>query len=253
MFTTPFAFMAAPAGGGWTPADLPGIENWFKSDVGITLNGSTVSAWQDSLTSKSVIQATVANQPGFTSSNANFNGLPTVDFISTDTPTVINILENNTDFIYSGSFPLYCFIIARKNQSLGAAFFNFIGGGSDASVANRGAWSINIEDSSINGWTGSIGGLTNSISGTSLNATLLAGIGLTSTDIYTYFNSSSNAKSGSYLVNTNPKFFIGGYDSSNYAYNFAGSIAEVIITRGSVLSAGDLSDLWSYVQTKYAL
>lgn len=248
MFTTPFTFLAAPAGGSWTPLNLPGIENWFKSDTGITLNGSTVSAWQDSLTSKSVTQSTPANQPGFTSSNANFNGLPTVDFNNPSDPSFI-FLQNNVDFSYSGTFPLYCFMVVRKTGS--TASYSFSGGGSEANIGG-GGWTIAIRNSDVVAYVGAIGGLTNPISGTTINTTLLAGVGLTSTNLYTYFNSSSAAKPGSYSGIPNPYFFIGGYDP-NGLYSFYGSIAEVIITRGQVLSPTDLSSLWSYVQTKYGI
>jgi len=247
MFTTPFSFLAAPAGGGWTPLNLPGIENWFKSDTGITLNGSTVSAWQDSLTAKSVTQATPANQPAFTASNANFNNLPTVDFDNPSSPSYI-ILQNNTDFIYSGIFPLYFFIIARKTASIGG--YVFAGGGSDANIGG-GAWSIDIRDSYIGSYLGAMGP-SPSVGGSTVNVTLLAGLGLTSTNTYAYFNNNSAAIGSAANPLPNPKFFIGGYDSNGY-FNFKGSIAEVIITRGTELSGTDLSNLWSYVQTKYGI
>jgi hypothetical protein len=255
MFSTiPFFITNASSGGGpapgpWTPADLPGIENWFLSDTGITLSGSNVTAWQDSLTSKSVTQATSVNQPTFTASNANFNGLPTVNFSNSSTPSSI-FLQNNSDFSYSGTFPLYIFMVVRKTATTGSAY-DFSGGGSDANIGG-GAWSINIADAGVNGYSGAIGGFSNSVSGTTLATTLLAGLGLTSTNLYTYFNGNSTAKAGSYTPNANPLFYIGGYDPGGY-FNFYGSIAEVIITRGTELSGTDLSNLWTYVQTKYGI
>jgi len=250
MFTTPFTYMAAPAGGGsWTPADLPGIENWFKADTEIILSGSNVSAWGDSLTSKSVTQPGSSNQPTFTSSNSNFNNLPTVDFSNLNSTPVY--LGNNADFNYSGSLPLYCFVIARKTSSQG---FASAGGGSEETVGG-GGWSINIQDDGVQPYTGALaGGYLNKITGTTLNTTILAGLGVTSTDAYTYFNNSVSNVPGSYSGVGNPKFFIGAYDiNNNPGYNLTGSIAEMIITRGSVLSAGDLSSLWSYAQTKYGI
>jgi hypothetical protein len=82
----------------------------------------------------------------------------------------------------------------------------------------------------------------------------LAGLGITSVNAYTYLNNSSDNVPGSYSGNANPQFYIGAYDIlNNPGYNLTGSVAEMIITRGSVLSGSDISSLWSYVQTKYAL
>jgi len=244
-----FGNFSGATGGSWTPADLPGIENWFKSDTGVTLSGSNVSAWGDSLTSKSVTQGPSANQPTFTASNSDFNNLPTLDFTNEGATPVY--LVNNTDFVYSDSLPLYCFVIARKTASQS---FASAGGGSDANIGG-GAWSINIADDGVQPFTGALaGGYLNKISGTTLNTTILAGVGITSTDAYTYFNGSSSGVAGSYSPNANPWFNIGAYDAFNSpGYNFTGSIAEMIITRGSVLSGTDLSNLWNYVQTKYAI
>lgn len=248
MFTTPFAFMKASGGGSWTPEDLPGIENWFKSDTGITTVSGKVSVWQDSLTAKTVSNPNAAQRPTFTASNAGFNSLPTVDFSNLDATPVY--LGNNADFSYSGFLPLYCFVVARKTSSQG---FASAGGGSDANVGG-GAWSVNIADDGVQAWSGPIAGYLNKVSGTTLNTTILAGVGITSTDAYSYLNNSSANLSGSYSGNSNPLFYIGAYDVlNNPGYNLTGSVAEMIITRGSVLSAGDISSLWSYVQTKYGI
>ena len=47
MFTTPFAFMAAPAGGGFTPADISDLVGWWDAADNVTLSGSDVIAWGD--------------------------------------------------------------------------------------------------------------------------------------------------------------------------------------------------------------
>lgn len=70
-------------GGGFTtefsPISVGNLKAWYKSDTGITLNGSTVSQWNDqSGNSKNLIQATAANQLTYVS-NA-INGYPALQF-----------------------------------------------------------------------------------------------------------------------------------------------------------------------------
>ena len=47
--------------GGWSPDDETSLEAWYQNEVGITLNGSDVSQWDDSSTnSHDMIQGTAA-------------------------------------------------------------------------------------------------------------------------------------------------------------------------------------------------
>lgn len=65
----------------WTPSRLSGLALWLDAaDAStITLNGSTVSQWNDkSGNNRNVTQATAANQPTYNS--AQFNGKPTLRF-----------------------------------------------------------------------------------------------------------------------------------------------------------------------------
>jgi len=59
-------------GGGSGPLGIFGRQNvalWLRSDLGVTLNGSNVSAWADqSGNSQNALQATGASQPAYTSS-----------------------------------------------------------------------------------------------------------------------------------------------------------------------------------------
>jgi hypothetical protein len=59
---------------------------WYRADLGITLNGSNVSAWADQSgtgdANKNAIQNTGAHQPAFNASNASYNNSPTVTFTS---------------------------------------------------------------------------------------------------------------------------------------------------------------------------
>jgi hypothetical protein len=70
---------------GVAPHLLSGCRLALASDSGITLNGATVSAWADqSGLGNNAAQATAANQPTYTASDAAFNGLPSLTFDGTN-------------------------------------------------------------------------------------------------------------------------------------------------------------------------
>lgn len=58
----------------FAPTDITGCVLWLRSDLGITLNGSTVSAWADqSSNANTAIQGTAANQPAYNAAAINGN------------------------------------------------------------------------------------------------------------------------------------------------------------------------------------
>lgn len=67
---------------GFTPKSLAPVA-WYRADLGITLNGTTVSAWADqSGNGYNLAQATAANQPTYEA--AGFNSQPSVKFDGTN-------------------------------------------------------------------------------------------------------------------------------------------------------------------------
>jgi len=72
----------------WSPITEASLVAWYQKGVGITLNGSDVSAWADSSTnSYDMVQATATEQPAYsagvlTFASADENNLQTVEQIS---------------------------------------------------------------------------------------------------------------------------------------------------------------------------
>jgi len=61
--------------GDWLPTDESSLEAWYQKEVGVTLNGSDVSAWADSSTnSHNMVQATASEQPAYSSGVLTFDG-----------------------------------------------------------------------------------------------------------------------------------------------------------------------------------
>jgi hypothetical protein len=74
--------------GGWSPDDESSLVAWYQNQVGITLNGSDVSQWDDSSTnSYDMVQATASEQPAYSAGvltfvSANSENLQTAGQIS---------------------------------------------------------------------------------------------------------------------------------------------------------------------------
>jgi hypothetical protein len=65
------------------PTALANLAVWYRADQGVTLNGSTVSQWNDlSGNGRHLTQGTASAQPLFVANG--INGQPAVEFVSTD-------------------------------------------------------------------------------------------------------------------------------------------------------------------------
>lgn len=120
---------------GFNPIALGNLKAWYKADAGVTLNGSTVSAWADqSGNGYNLSQATAANQPTFVSNSQN--GLPAIQFDGTN--DILSIATGSNITVGND----VTFYIAWKKTT--AAFINWIlyDGASTAITAqnNANAW-----------------------------------------------------------------------------------------------------------------
>ena len=89
------SLVSTPKLGGWSPDDETSLVAWYQNQVGITLNGSDVSAWADSSTnSHTMEQDTPTEQPAYSA------GVLTFD--SGD----INNLQSSSTVELSGAFTI---------------------------------------------------------------------------------------------------------------------------------------------------
>ena len=83
------SLVSTPKLGGWSPDDETSLVAWYQNQVGITLNGSDVSQWEDSATASlyDMVQATATEQPAYSGGvltfvSANSENLQTTGQIS---------------------------------------------------------------------------------------------------------------------------------------------------------------------------
>lgn len=90
-----------------TPATIYGsaLKLWLRADLGITLNGGDVSAWANQGTAGgSFDQGTPANQPAWTSSDANMNGQASVTFTAANSDRLVSTLAASAwNFFHDGT------------------------------------------------------------------------------------------------------------------------------------------------------
>lgn len=95
--------------GGWSPDDESSLVAWYQNAVGITLNGSDVSAWTDSSSnSYDMVQATASEQPAYSGGVLTFvsstnENLQTAGQISLTGDFTIGI-KSNPAIAAAGSF-----------------------------------------------------------------------------------------------------------------------------------------------------
>jgi len=68
------SLVSTPKLGGWSPDDETSLVAWYQNAVGITLNGSDVSAWEDSAPDGlyDMVQGTATEQPAYSGGTLTF-------------------------------------------------------------------------------------------------------------------------------------------------------------------------------------
>ena len=94
------SLVSTPRLGGWSPDDETSLQAWYQNAVGITLNGSDVSAWADSSTNGyNMVQATATEQPAYSAGvltfvSADSNNLQTTGQVSLSGDFTLGIVFN---------------------------------------------------------------------------------------------------------------------------------------------------------------
>jgi hypothetical protein len=219
-----------PSGGPpFTPASLPGLVAWYRSDLGITLNGSTVSAWADqSGNGHHLTQGTGAQQPTYQASDAGWNGRPSL--LST-----INTSSLGTG-IFSQAQPVTIYFV------------------SNMSTASANQTPINGTGSYLIQWTGSawlIHSNTSLTSPASSNTTGIMAFVFNSTSSAVYRNSSASpiVTGDAGAIGQNAALFALA-DNSSGLLAMGGTVVELAYYSGAH-SSSQISKVFRYAGSLY--
>lgn len=73
------------------PNRVSNLYAWFRSDLGVSLNGSTVSAWADqSGNGRNLTQSTASKQPTYNAGDVQYNNYPSLTFASASQTVMTN-------------------------------------------------------------------------------------------------------------------------------------------------------------------
>lgn len=210
----------------FNPISLGNLRAWYKADAGITLNGSTVSQWNDqSGYNNHLKQSTAANQPTYTT--GAINSLPALSFDGTNDSMQL-------DATITGFGSMTFFIVYKRTAntsqavlSNGASTYMYLQYGSSFYIGNN----AKSAAMTTNVWY------------------LRAGTGKNDGTGTEYF--SNGASLGTIAGGTNV------FDAFRYIATAGGAplqglIAEILIF-DRVLNSTDMGQINSYLNGKYAI
>ena len=222
----------------FSPLDLKPAA-WYRSDLLITLNSTTVSAWGDSSgsgdTHKNLTEGTALLQPVYTASDANFNNNPSLVFAS-------GAGLVSTSWTSALTQPWSSFAVARCTAT-GSYLLDTVTGSEVAQIGN----STGFQFFAGSGSGTNTGGTVVNKTGSYICLYDSAGGGNNQ-----YVSSNTVATQASHAAGTAG---IGSLTVGNTQGlgAFAGwNIAEVAIFSG-VLTAGQIASLNAYAATKYGV
>lgn len=236
----------------FSPSDISGLQLWLDADDSstITLNGSTVSQWNDkSGNSYNVSQGTASYQPTY--STAQLNGKNVVTFDG----TADHILNDSLASVASGNnVPITMFIVFKQLSSgtneYGVVF------GSSSSIQPVFCMMTNSSQLAAQQRTDA-GTLTTAYSSvSSTSAYRVQSIVLSSSNLTVYNNGTSAATSSFTPAQTSfDTFTIGAWRRSGSMNGIAFlhcDIAEVVIYN-SALSTSDRNSVEDYLSSKWGI
>lgn len=221
----------------WTPKQLPNLTQWLRSDIGITLNGATVSNWADqSGTGNDATQATGAKQPTYTA--ASLNGYAGLTFTSP------NVMTHNCAVGINNSI---CLVGKTTTNTAYRGFGNWgiAGTGLDDTGAyarlNTNVWGL---------YMGADVAALYSAYNAALGCIALIGAGANSIQLAN--NGSPLTTVGTGVAFQNLAGTIGATNTAGTSENLEGVLYEIIVS-SSVWSTANLIKLQNYVKNRYQL
>lgn len=252
------------AASAWTPADLTQLMYWWRSDTGVTTSGSTITEWvaKYAVTSSSTLFTTFKKgysagsiAPNYSSSNADFNDNPSINFNGANTNLVVGQTASGqfTDFGFASTNDLVSiWILLKPTNSTGNQFYG--GPGPSANSVSQFEQILTNRSSNWDVFT-SPGGYKDS---TYAPTTTVEMDIIESNDDGTfnfYQNNGADGSTGTLATNLAKNqlvFCLGRY--AGYGTDFAPtepiSIAEYMLLKTKT-SADDRTNLYNYFSARY--
>jgi hypothetical protein len=226
----------------FVPTDVTGAALWFRSDFGITLNGSDVLKWLDlSGNGKNATQGTAADQPEYLPTGG-VNGLPGVSFDQGNSEflNLTGLAETSNDYTM-----FLIFDEGSGNTNQGFLGVN-VGGGTVAcfaSNADAGEFWVSSYD----------GAFTRRMAQVTTGEQYLEWQWDSGSSEHRVYRNGEQIGSGVYgspstLANNG---FIGRHPSVA-TYYLEGTVSEIIVYN-KVLSAAELTQVRNYINSRYSL
>lgn len=261
---TPFAFIKSETAivpVAWTPADLPGVEMWFKASDNVTLSGTDVLTWTDKINSYVLnssywggITKITQNSAWVGGNNQAFmefglsgtaQGLASVfttTLTSTDDVSVISIIAplNPTTSVNS-------YVMNSGLTTNGVNGFEMMHTTKNPTSGDNVWGSYNYQG-------GGVGAKSTGVTTVNSQVTVFATVFDDSTNTLVAYVDSTSAISngsgaGSNRTKTSLKVGIGDYDGTGAFFGQA-RLAELIVTKNT-LTTGDVQNLLDYRDSLY--
>lgn len=252
MIITPFAFMAAPSGPppAFTPADITGIQEWWISNAGILLDGSSVDQWTGQINSTILATNTIGSGLLYNASDSNVNGRPSLE---NDGSTYASLRNTTVLSDFTPTQNRSQFYIFRANT--GNSGYSMLGG-QTTTAGNASEISAYISAPSNNDKLGSYfftGGSKPSTLSVA-NKTYCFIITYNSAGTAEYYIIDEDGTTSTFSItglnanDINPfTLEIGGYNNN---FRFNGLITEFGFVNG-IMSTSDIADLQQYMIDTY--
>jgi hypothetical protein len=220
--------------GTFLPTNLSGLVLWLRADLGVTLNGGNVSAWNDQSgtgdANKNVLQAVAGNQPLYNSTTPAYNNKPSVQGAAgkwlAGTPWAAALAQ-----------PYTVFIVGNTNGAAGSVFWDTAGGGGTASMQGAGGTGV------VNMGAG-LSSLTPVTTPSVFGADINGGASKTYVNARTATNTGNAGALG--LTSTTV------LNDVSHGFPEVGPLAEVVIYN-RILSSSERAALMTYLGARYAI
>lgn len=215
------------AAGSFVPTQVAGCTLWLRADMGITLNGSNVSAWADqSGKANNFAQGSAGNQPAFVASSTG--GYPAI------------LPDGSTSFLSSGTLtdaPTTMFAVAKATTQTATVRLVHI-------TANGAANGLYCNTSTT------MAALDSTTISVAVNATNPHIYGIAVNGASSKFYIDGSATTGTLSAGTTQAMFVGGFTGPVQVWD--GPISELIFYN-RLLSAAEISTVGRYLGRRYGI